>query len=117
MAHQMRSIFTKELVMHLQIHQAIITLRRKLKTHGKRHCHFLRSILAHDQSYESKPKGVVVLPNGMLLLLPMSFAYKVENVRIVEIFLNSIVHSSTLGKTIYSQLPSKLVFIIGYDMK
>ena len=104
--------------MHLQIHQAIITLRRKLKTHGKRHCHFLRSIRVHDQSYESKPKGVVVLPNGMLLMLLMSFAYKVENVRIVEIFLNAIVRSSHfLAKTIYSQLPSKLVFIIGYDMK
>lgn len=69
----------------------------------------------HDQSYESKPKGVVVLPNGMLLMLLMSFAYKVENVRI---FLNAIVRSSTLGENnLLSQLPSKLVFIIGYDMK
>ena len=51
-------------------------------------------------------------------LLLMSFAYKVENVKIVEIFLNAIVHSSTLGKNnLLSQLPSKLVFIIGYDMK
>jgi hypothetical protein len=66
--------------------------------HGKRHCHFLRGILAHNQSYESKPKAVVFIPNGMLLLLLMSFGYKVENVKIVEIFLNAIVHSSTLGK-------------------
>jgi hypothetical protein len=98
MAHQMRSIYTKELVMHLQIHQAIITLRRKLKTPGKRHCHFLRSIQAHNQSYESKPKAIVDLPNGKIFLLLLLFAYEVENVRIVEIFLNDIVRSSTLGK-------------------
>jgi len=39
-----------------------------------------------------------VLPNGKLFLRLLLFAYEVENVRIVEIFLNAIVRSSTLGK-------------------
>jgi hypothetical protein len=39
-----------------------------------------------------------VFPNGKLFLLLLLFAYEVENVRIVEIFLNAIVCSSTLGK-------------------
>jgi len=57
--------------MHLQIHQAIITLRRKLKTPGKRHCHFLRSIQAHNQSYESKPNGAVGLTKWKAILAPI----------------------------------------------
>jgi hypothetical protein len=39
-----------------------------------------------------------VFPNGKLFLLLLLFAYEVENVRIVEIFLNAMVRSSTLGK-------------------
>lgn len=47
---------------------------------------------------KANQKAVLVIPNGKLFLLLLLFAYEVENVRIVEIFLNAIVRSSTLGK-------------------
>lgn len=85
--------------------------------HGKRHYHFLRSIQAHKQSYESNPKEVVVLPNGILHLLLMSFAYKVENVRIVETFPNAIVYGSTLGKSNLHSIAFQTSFYNWVDMK
>jgi len=59
---------------------------------------------------KANQKQLWVLPNGKLFLHLLLFAYQVENVRIVEIFLNAIVRSSTLGKNNLLSIVSQTSF-------